>query len=165
MRAIPEGAPATLGEAFAHIGTVTSPTILDMKVMVLVEAAAERLYHATAETAPNAEVRQLLIENGHEEMKHAHRVAAAIKAMTGEDFPAPPAEENPYLTGHIPTTPMNAEAMRKQAEGEFGGDAMYAMWADAVGHAEAAALFRANGAEETDHGNRLMKAAAILEAA
>lgn len=32
---LPEGAPATLREAFAHIGTVTAPTALDIKIMAL----------------------------------------------------------------------------------------------------------------------------------
>lgn len=37
---LPEGAPQNLGEAFAHIGKATAPSVLDMKVMVLTEAAA-----------------------------------------------------------------------------------------------------------------------------
>ena len=36
---IPAGAPATIGEAFAHINAVTAPSIDDLKVMVLLEAA------------------------------------------------------------------------------------------------------------------------------
>ncbi len=162
MTPIPAGAPKTLGEAFAHIATVTTPTVTDMKVMVLVEAAGMTLYEKSAEGTDNEAIRKLLIHNGHEEMKHAGRVSAAIKAITGESFPPPAAADNPYLTGHIPTVPITAEALHQTAETEFAGDALYARWADAIDNLEAAALFRLNGKEETDHGNRLHEAAALL---
>ena len=164
MQALPAGAPQTIGAAFGHINAVTAPTILDLKVMVLVEAAAERLYHTSADGADHPGVRALLIENGHEEMKHAHRISAAIKALTGEDFPPPAAADNPYLSAHIPTAKLTPEGLRAQAQTEFAGDALYGQWADSIGHEEAAALFRLNGAEESDHGNRLLQAAALLEA-
>jgi rubrerythrin len=159
---IPAGAPQTLGEAFAHIGQVQSPTIDDMKIMVLVEAAGLALYEGLAGATTNAEVQTLLRCNGREEMAHAHRVAKAIKAMTGEDYPPPSVEDNPYLSGPLPTAPVTPEGLAQTAQAEFAGDALYAGWADAVGHEEAAALFRQNGKEETDHGNRLMQAAALL---
>ena len=41
---LPEGAPKSLGEAFGHIYTVQNPTVTDLKVMVLVEAAGQTLY-------------------------------------------------------------------------------------------------------------------------
>lgn len=164
MQSLPEGAPATLGEAFARINSVTAPTLTDLKVMVLVEAAGMRLYEKSAEGTDNAEIKALLIENGHEEMKHARRVSEAIRLLSGEDFPAPSIEDNPYLTGHVPATPITPEALRGTAQAEFGGDALYARWADCLDNADAAALLRLNGSEESDHGNRLLKAAAILEA-
>ena len=37
--ALPAGAPPSMGEAFAHINSLTSPTVDDLKVMVLIEAA------------------------------------------------------------------------------------------------------------------------------
>ena len=79
---LPEGAPATLREAFAHIGTVTAPTVLDMKVMVLTEAAAMALYYTTAEGTDVAGIVDLLQANGRAEMLHAERVSAAIKAVS-----------------------------------------------------------------------------------
>lgn len=161
---IPEGSPQTLGEAFGHIYTIEKPTINDLKVMVLVEAAGLTLYAETAKCTDNTEVQDLLNHNGREEMAHAHRVSKAIKALTGEDFPPPSAEDNPYLVGPIPSTPVTAEGLTKTAEAEFGGDALYAKWADAIGNEEAAALFRQNGKEESDHGNRLLQAAALLAA-
>lgn len=161
---LPDDAPKTLGEAFARINSVTAPTITDLKVMVLVEAAGQTLYEKSADGATDARVKQLLIENGHEEMKHARRVADAIKLITGEDFPAPAPADNPYLSGHIPVAAITPEGLRKTAESEFNGDALYARWADSLSHPEAAELLRANGREETDHGNRLLEAAAIVEA-
>jgi rubrerythrin len=162
---LPEGAPATLGEAFAHIGAVTVPSILDMKVMVLVEAASMSLYYKTAEGAADPAVAALLQRNGREEMLHAQRVSLAIKAISGEDFPPPLAADNPYLqTGAAPFAEITPEALTKVAQGEFGGEALYEVWASNTDNAEAAERFRHNGKEETDHGNRLLQAAALLTA-
>ena len=159
---LPTGAPLTLGAAFAHIYTVEKPSITDLKVMVLVEAAGLTLYEETAKATDNPEVQALLRHNGREEMAHAHRVSKAIFAISGEDFPPPDAANNPYLAGPIPSTPVTAEGLKKTAEAEFGGDALYTRWADATENAKAAALFRQNGKEESDHGNRLLEAAALL---
>ena len=164
MRAIPEGAPDTLGAAFAHINAVTAPTLTDFKVMVLVEAAGQTLYDISAEGTDHPGVKALLKDNGVEEMKHARRVAEVIKLLSGEDFPPPPRDENPYLTGHIPVATLTPEGLRKTAEAEFNGDQLYAGWAATITHPEAAALLRQNGVEESDHGNRLLQAAALLEA-
>jgi rubrerythrin len=162
---LPAGAPATLGDAFAHIGAVSAPSLLDMKVMVLVEAAAMTLYYKTAEGAEDPAVKALLERNGREEMLHAQRVALAIKAMTGEDFPPPLAADNPYLQeGAFPFAAITREALTKLSVGEFDGEALYEKWAASIGHAEAAERFRHNGKEETDHGNRLLEAAALLPA-
>ena len=157
------GMPRTIRDAFAHIGQVTRPGIADLKVMVLVEAASEMLYRKTAEGTDRAEVIDLLHTNGTEEMKHAHRAAEVVRLLGGGDYPPPPPEANPYLAdGAFPFAPVTPEALRKLAEGEFGGEALYEGWAAHVDNPEAAALLRANGAEETDHGNRLLKAAALL---
>ncbi len=160
---LPQGAPATLRDAFAHIGQVTSPTVLDVKVMAFTEAAAMTLYYKTAEGTDNAAVRALLEANGREEFLHAQRAAMAVKAMSGEDFFPPLAEDNPYLKdGAAPFAPVTPEALTGLAQGEFGGEALYEKWAANCDNAEAARLFRLNGKEETDHGNRLMQAAALL---
>ena len=107
---LPDDAPKTLGEAFARINSVTAPTITDLKVMVLVEAAGQTLYEKSAEGATDPRVKALLIENGHEEMKHARRAAEVVKLLTGEEFPAPDAADNPYLTGHIPVAALTPKA-------------------------------------------------------
>ncbi|WP_068073022.1 hypothetical protein [Novosphingobium lentum] len=162
---LPDDAPQSLGEAFAHIGSIKTPTVTDMKVMVLVEAASEELYRQTALGTEHDGVIALLHHNGREEMAHAHRVSKAIKAMNGEDFPPPAAADNPYLkAGAFPFAEVKPEALRKLAQGEFGGEALYEGWASGVGNDEAARLFRLNGREESEHGNRLLEAALLLEA-
>lgn len=159
------GMPRTIGEAFAHIGQVRAPTVNDIKVMVLVEAASETLYRKTAEGTDHAGVIDLLHTNGAEEMKHARRAAQVVQLLGGGDYPPPPPEANPYLaTGAFPFAPVTPEALRKLAEAELSGEALYEAWAAHVDNAEAATLLRANGVEETDHGNRLLQAAELLEA-
>ncbi len=156
--------PQTIGAAFAHINSVTTPSALDIKVMILVEAASRELYRATAATSDNPAVAGLLVENGDEEFLHATRAAAALKALTGEDFTPPEADANPYLAGGaFPIGELTPEALRKLAQTEFDGETLYETWAASINNPEAAALFRANGKEETDHGNRLLQAAALLE--
>jgi rubrerythrin len=158
------GMPQTIGEAFAHIGTVTAPTVTDLKVMCLVEAASRELYRATAANAENPAVADLLRSNGDEEFLHARRAAAVLKVLTGEDFTPPEADANPYLAGGaFPIGELTPEALRKLAQTEFDGETLYEGWAASIGNADAAALLRANGKEETDHGNRLLQAAALLE--
>ncbi len=43
MRPLPEGAPASLNEAFAKINACTAPTIADLQVMVFAEAAGNEI--------------------------------------------------------------------------------------------------------------------------
>lgn len=165
VMSLPEGAPASLNEAFAHIGTVKAPTLLDLKVMVLTESAALELYNTIAKGTDNPAVAALLQHNGREEFLHAERVAEAIKAISGEDFAPPQPADHPYLqNGPLTVPPVTVESLKKLAEGEFGGEALYDGWAASTDNAEAARLFRLNGKEETDHGNRLLEAAALLAA-
>lgn len=161
----PNNVPQNLGAAFGHLYTVESPTIDDLKLMVLLESAGLALYQHTATGTDHEGVKSLLLHNGREELAHAHRVSKAIKAISGEDYLPPEAANNPYLQGDMPPpAPVTAEALTKLADTEFGGDALYAKWADATDNDEAAALFRLNGKEESDHGNRLLEAAALLAA-
>ncbi len=159
----PNNVPKTLGEAFGHLYAVQNPSVDDLKLMVLLEAAGLALYQHSATGTDNGQVKDLLLHNGREELAHAHRVSKAIKAISGEDYLPPEAADNPYLQGAMPPAdPLTAEGLTKLAQTEFGGDALYAKWADATDNEEAAALFRLNGKEETDHGNRLLAAAALL---
>ena len=83
---LPAGAPSTIGEAFAHINAVASPSLDDLKVMVLLEAAGLEMYRGMVPGTDNAQVAALFEHNGREELAHAHRVSKAIKAIGGEDF-------------------------------------------------------------------------------
>ena len=162
-QALPDGMPTTMGAAFAHINSVAAPTIDDLKVMVLLEAAGQALYEGIAAGTHNAAVAALLQHNGREELAHAHRVAKAIHAISGEAYPPPPAEQNPYLAETLPKMPVTAASLKGLAQGEFGGEVLYESWAANIGNEEAARQFRLNGKEEADHGNRLLEAAALLE--
>ena len=159
---LPPGAPATIGEAFAHINTLTVPTVDDLKVMVLLEAAGLDLYRGMMPGTDNPAVAALLEHNGREEMAHAHRVSKAIRAISGEDFAPPESAENPYLAAPFPSMPVTAEALTGLAQGEFAGEGLYERWAANCDNEEAARLCRLNGGEERDHGNRLLAAAALL---
>lgn len=160
---LPAGAKPTLGEAFAHINSLSAPSVDDLKVMVLLEAAGEDLYLQMASGTDDAQIKAIFALHGRQEMGHAHRVAKAIQAISGEEFPPPQPADNPYLTGPVPTAPITAEALRGLAQGEFAGEDLYERWASNAGNEEAARLFRLNGQEETAHGNRLLEAAALLE--
>ncbi len=161
---LPAGAPTDLGAAFAHINGVTAPTVDDLKIMVLLEAAGLELYRGMASGASSPEVAALLEHNGREELAHAHRVAKAIMVISGESFPPPASVDNPYLGAALPQTPVTAEALRSLAQGEFAGEQLYERWAANVGNPDAAQQFRQNGREETEHGQRLIQAAELIEA-
>jgi rubrerythrin len=161
---LPAGAPTDLPAAFAHINSVTAPTVDDLKIMVLVEAAGLELYRNMAAGAPSAAVAALLEHNGREELAHAHRVAKAILAISGESYLPPQAADNPYLAVALPPMPVTADGLRKLAQGEFAGERLYESWAAHIGNADAAQQFRQNGREETEHGQRLIEAAELLEA-
>ena len=163
-QALPAGAPTTMGAAFAHINSVTSPSLDDLKVMVLLEAAGLTLYEGLAAETDNAAVVALLQHNGREELAHAHRVAKAIHAISGETFPPPPAQDNPYLVEALPKMSVTADTLKGLAQGEFGGEHLYERWAENIGNVEAALQFRQNGREESEHGNRLLEAAELLAA-
>jgi hypothetical protein len=164
MQELPSGAPATLGEAFGLINATTHPGIDVLKVMVLVEAAGKRLYEDLADQVADPAVKALLCHNGREELAHAHRVARAIGALTGSDYPVPAPDANPYLASPAPARPVTAAMLNQLAAAEFGGEALYEHWAANIGNPEAAALFRQNGIEESEHGARLQQAAALLGA-
>ncbi len=161
---LPEGAPETLGAAFAHVNSLTSPSLDDLKIMVLLEAAGLELYRGLADATNNPGVIALLERNGHEELAHAHRVSKAIQAISGEEYMPPQPADNPYLATKLPVMPVTSESLRGLAKGEFAGKQLYDTWAASSENVEAARLFRLNGKEETDHGNRLMEAADLLEA-
>ncbi len=164
MQPLPQGAPATLTEAFGYITNLKKPSIEDLKVMVLVEAASKNLYEALADGVPDEQAKALLRANGREELGHAHRVARAIGKLTGTDYPVPTPEENPYLAAPLPKYEVNKAMLDGLAQTEFNGNDLYDSWATHVGNAEAGALLLENGREEIGHGKRLQQASALLAA-
>jgi len=157
---LPATAPETVGAAFAKLNAVTAPTIDDFKLMVFLEAYAESAYQELAVTAPGDEIRDLLLANGREEMAHAHRVAKVIKQLTGEDFPPPAPEHNPFVrpTGAV----LTRQVLEGLVQAENNGNDLYAAWADNTADAQAAAWLRQNGKEEIRHGERAARALALM---
>lgn len=163
MIELSENMPKNAGEAGNYIFTVSQPTLDDLKVMVMLEAAGQGFYAALAEAAPTVEVRALLEKSGREEMGHAHRVARVIRHVFGEEFAVPAPEENPYYMkpAGLAVTP---ELLDSITQGENAGEALYAGWADYLGDAEAARQLRQNGAEERGHGERAQLVKTMLRA-
>ncbi len=153
--------PKNAAEAANYIFTVTKPTLNDLKVMVMLEAAGQGFYAALTDAAPTAKIRSLLSKNGQEEMGHAHRVVRVIKQVFDVDFTIPGPDENPYYTKPAGLV-VSKEMLDGITQGEIGGEALYEGWAAALGDDEAARLFRQNGKEERGHGERAQKAIALL---
>lgn len=160
-RYLPAGAPETSREAFAIINAVKAPTIEHLKMMVLLEASGKGAYGDLAAASGNVDVAALLNRNGQEELAHAHRVRKAILALSGEAYEIPELDQNPYYQKASGVT-LTAAMLEKIAEAEFGGETLYADWAANTANEEAAALFRLNGKEEAEHGDRLLQAARLL---
>lgn len=165
MQDLPEGAPDTLMDAFQHIATLDDPSIDDLKVMVMIEAAGLKLYEDLAAGTDRTDVHAILLRNGREELAHAHRVSKVIGKITGTNYPVPAPEENPYLAGPQPDPkPLTPDVLLALAQAEFNGENLYERWASNCSNAEAAALLRLNGREELQHGSRLQEAAELLAA-
>jgi rubrerythrin len=163
MQELPAGAPAIMTEAFKHIASLDSPSIDDLKVMVMLEAAGLRLYQDLAAGTQRTDVHALLLHNGREELAHAHRVAKAIGKLTGTDYAVPEPEENPYLAApQQPAKALTVDSLHALAQAEFNGEHLYERWAASCENAQVAALFRQNGREEAQHGARLKQAAELL---
>jgi rubrerythrin len=160
MSRLPANAPDSPGAAFAHINAVVSPTIDDLKLMVFLEASGQAGYFEIARSAPNDGVRDLLRANGREEMAHAHRVAKVIKRLSGDDFPPPSDDENPYARPSARV--VSRELLEMLVAAENNGNELYETWASHTADAEAAALLRQNGKEEVRHGERARQAIALL---
>lgn len=161
---LPANAPKTTAEAFAHVGGLgKGATTDDLKILALTEALGKELYDDLATRTDIPEVKDILLGNGREELRHAYRVSEAIQILTGEPFPIPPIDENPIFTPLDPM-PVTRASLASLAEGEFGGKAMYEGLASSFDDPRAIALFRLNGDEEASHGDRLLKAAELMPA-
>ena len=163
MMDLPANTPTTTSDGFAYIaGLGKGANVGDLKILALVEAIGKQLYDDLSDAATQLEVKQILQANGREELKHAHRLSQAIELLTGQPFPIPDIAENPIYTP-LPYMPVTREALEKLAQGEFGGEDLYANIAANFDHPEVVELLRLNGQEEVMHGTRLMEAAALLD--
>ena len=86
---LPDGYTADSQAAFALMKTRPRLSIDDLKVLALLESAAEQFYFGLAQQMTNAEARALLTRNGQEELGHAHRLVKAIRLLGGETFELP----------------------------------------------------------------------------
>lgn len=163
MYSIPAGAPADMYEAFGYIGTVRKPTVTDLQLMVLLEAAGKVMYDAMADSAADASIKSLLAASANDELRHAERVSEVLSHM-GIDYPVPAPGDNPYLAD-LPMPTLTLDLVKHLAKAEFGGEDMYGGWANHCPIPAAAALFRQNGVEETRHGERLEQIAKMMAAA
>ena len=163
MHIIPKDAPQDLYDAFAYLGSLTRPTLDDLKLTVLLEAAGKAMYDHFAASVSHPAMQALLSASGRDELAHARRVSRAIGLLTGADYPVPEREENPYLVGWLAPT-LTKDLLENLAEAEFRGEDMYGQWAEGCENAAVAELFRQNGREESLHGERLKTMSHLMAA-
>lgn len=161
---LPPHAPRSTGEAFAYVnGLKNGATVDDLKIMALVEAMGQQLYVDLAGGASDPEVKRLLLQNGREELGHAHRLVKVIRILTGEDFPLPPIEQNPVYTP-LGDVPLTRQFLANVMAAEFDGENLYAGIASSFDNLEVKALLAQSGREEVEHGRRVEQAMALLPA-
>ena len=161
MGDIPAGYPQDQIEAIALLTSREKPSIADMKIMALIEAAGETFYLAAAEAVDNEEAKALLTRNGREERGHAHRLLKVI-ALLDEPWELPADEDNPYIQPMDLSGMINADLLAAIQQGERDGDMSYQGWADQMDNKEVEKIFRLNGAEETRHGERVAQVAKLV---
>lgn len=162
MSAIPAGYPTDQVEAITLLTNLDKPSVDDMKIMALIEAAGETFYTAAAAAVDNEEAKALLLRNGQEERGHAHRLLKAIKLLSGEEWALPADTDNPYVQPMDLTGMIDVALLDAIQEGEKAGDLSYQGWAEKMENAEVAKIFIQNGAEETRHGERVAQVAKLL---
>lgn len=153
--------PPDFNSALAYLASVTQPTIDDLRLMVVVEASGECLYQELADSVDDGRIKDVLVQNGREEMAHAHRVAKAVQHLTREACAVPEHAQNPYC-GRPEKRVFTAATCASMIAGEIGGEDLYTVWANSLTNPAAAELLRQNGAEERRHGERLQTIAHLL---
>jgi len=162
MNQIPNGYPASAGEAFAMLTTRDRLTIDDLKVLAMIEQSGEAFYMAIARALGNPKAAALLESNAHEELGHAHRLLNAIRLLGDNTFALPKPEDNPFA---LPAffDDIDVSFLKELAEGEQGGDVAYNKWADNEPNTGAAHLYRLNGGEEGKHSLRVAEVIALMQ--
>jgi rubrerythrin len=155
MMQIPSGFPSDSAGAFAVLRSRSALGPDDLKVLAMIEAAGEAFYLQVAEGVEDPRARELLKQNGREELGHAYRLAKILRLQTGEEFTPPDASENPYLASSPRSLPpITPEFIASLEKGEEDGDRLYQIWADGASDPEIARLLRLNGREEARHSER-----------
>ncbi len=162
MSTLPANAPDSFESALEYLGSITTPSLDDFKLMVYLEAGGQSFYAGLADSAPNDAIKALFEKSGREELAHAHRVSQVIEKLTGETFGVPEPTDNPFYDPPQGLA-ITSELLETIAEGEFGGEALYEGWAASVDDDEAAKLLRQNGKEERMHGERAKEIIGMLE--
>lgn len=162
MSTLPANAPDTFEAALERLGSITTPSVDDFKLMVYLEAGGQGFYAGLADSAPSDVIKEFLEKSGREELAHAHRVSRVIEKLSGAPFAVPEPADNPY---YAPPQGLEitVDLLKTIAEGEYGGEALYEGWAASVDDEEAAKLLRQNGKEERMHGERAEEIIGLLE--
>lgn len=155
---LPNNLPPSFPRAFAYACTVKRPTVDDFKLMALLAHSGECMYFALAEKAPEPADAEVLRCSAREQLVQAERMRHAVELLTGEPQRLPSGAENPYYVA--PEGSFEPALLRSVARAEEKNRRTYLRWAEAIDHAEVAALCRENAAQEVDHEARLL---AILE--
>lgn len=167
MMAIPTGYPGASFDAVALLYQRSRPSLDDLRVMSMIEAAGESFYLDLAARVSNEEARRLLLSNAQDERRHAERLAKAFGLLGGGTLALPADADNPYAPSlQAPSTAeVGVDFFKFLAAAEDDGHDGYERWAQAEPNPEIAALYRLNAREEKLHGKRDMRVIELLSQA
>ncbi|MGQ0698107.1 MAG: ferritin family protein [Panacagrimonas sp.] len=153
---IPTGYPGASFDAVNLLYQRSRPSLDDLRVMSMIEAAGESFYHDLAAKVSNEEAKQLLLRNAREERLHAERLAKAFGLLGGGELPLPVDADNPYAASlQAPEREsVNSDFFAFLTTAENDGHDGYERWAQSEPDPEIAALYRLNAREEKLHGKR-----------
>lgn len=83
MSKVPADLAPDLAGAFRRLSAVERPEVEDTKLMGLLECAGMPLYERPADLLEPAEAKDLLRQNGREELRHRERRACVIDLLGG----------------------------------------------------------------------------------
>ncbi len=142
------------------LGQMATLDVEAMKLLYKLELSGEDFYNDLADRVGNDEAATLLRRNGREETGHARRIARAIAHKQGRPFE--PGSKSSARFAIARPDHIGPELFPLIIQAELEGDAGYQRWADAEPDPEVEKLLRRNGREETRHGHRAERAAALL---
>jgi rubrerythrin len=146
--------------AVTALGSIEQLDVDAMRLLYRVECSGEDFYNLIADRIGDPRAADLLRRNAREERGHAERVRRAIGIKLGLDY-EPSAEDQARYPVPLPDV-IPAEIFPVIVQGELDGDAGYQRWADRESDPDVQRLLRANGREETVHGQRVSEVIALL---